>query len=56
MVELCENMYSIFWVKSNLTGTYTISLINDGTNNRQFVTEYTINTADTWEKKHNYSW
>ena len=40
-----------FWVKSNLTGTFTISLINDGTNNRQFVTEYTINTANTWEKK-----
>ena len=40
-----------FWVKSNLTGTYTISLINDDTNNRQFVTEYTINSANTWEKK-----
>ena len=40
-----------FWVKSNLTGTYTISLINDGTNNRQFVTEYTINSTNTWEKK-----
>ena len=40
-----------FWVKSNLTGTYTISLINDDTNDRQFVTEYTINSANTWEKK-----
>ena len=40
-----------FWVKSNLTGTYTISLINDDTNNRQFVTEYTIDSANTWERK-----
>ena len=40
-----------FWVKSNLTGTYTISLINDDTNDRQFVTEYTIDSANTWERK-----
>ena len=40
-----------FYVKSNLTGTFCIALVNDGTNNRQFVTEYTINSANTWEKK-----
>lgn len=39
-----------FWVKSNLTGTFCISLINDG-NDRSYVSEYTIDTADTWEKK-----
>ena len=40
-----------FYVKSNLTGTYSISLLNQGTNNRQFVSEYQINNADTWERK-----
>ena len=40
-----------FYVKSNLTGTYSISLINEGTNNRQFVTEYQINNSNTWERK-----
>ena len=40
-----------FYVRANITGTYCIALINDGTNNRQFVTEYTINSANTWEKK-----
>ena len=40
-----------FYVRSNLTGTFCIALINDGTNDRQFVTEYTINSANTWEKK-----
>ena len=40
-----------FYVKSNLTGTYSISLLNDGTNDRQFVTEYQINNSNTWERK-----
>ena len=40
-----------FYVRSNLTGTFCIALINDGTNNRQFVTEYTISSANTWERK-----
>ena len=40
-----------FYVKSNNPGTYTISLLNDGTNNRQFVAEYQINNANTWERK-----
>ena len=40
-----------FYVKSNLIGTYCIALINEGANNRQFVTEYQINTSNTWERK-----
>ena len=40
-----------FYVKSNLTGTYSISLLNDGTNDRQFVSEYQINNSNTWERK-----
>lgn len=39
-----------FWVKSNVTGTYCVSLVNSG-NDRSFVQEYTINAANTWEKK-----
>ena len=40
-----------FWIKSNLTGTYSIGLINDTQGSRGFVAEYTINTPNTWEKK-----
>ncbi len=40
-----------FYVRSNVTGTYCIALLNDGTNNRGFVTEYTIDSANTWERK-----
>ena len=40
-----------FYVRANITGTFCIALINDGTNNRQFVTEYTISSANTWERK-----
>ena len=40
-----------FYVKSNLTGTFCVALLNDGTNNRGFVTEYTINSTNTWERK-----
>ena len=41
-----------FWVKSNVTGTYTLSAYSSigGANSVQAPT-YTINTADTWEYK-----
>lgn len=39
-----------FYVRSSLTGTFSGSLINDN-NNRAYPWEYTINTADTWERK-----
>jgi hypothetical protein len=39
-----------FWVKSSLTGTYCVSFRNNAVN-RSYVAEYTINSADTWEKK-----
>ena len=41
-----------FWVKSNVTGTYTLSAYSSigGANSIQAPT-YTINTADTWEYK-----
>ena len=39
-----------FWVRSNLTGTY-IAELWDNDNTRACGQAYTINTADTWEKK-----
>lgn len=39
-----------FYVKSNLTGTYGISFRNSA-QNRYYTTSYTINAANTWERK-----
>jgi hypothetical protein len=39
-----------FWVKSSLTGNFPVGLEN-GASNRTHVKQYTINSADTWEKK-----
>ena len=39
-----------FWVKSNKTGTY-IAEIDDDTNSRNINKSYTVDLADTWEKK-----
>ena len=39
-----------FWVKSNKTGDYNVSLYNQD-DNRIIGTAYTINSANTWEKK-----
>ena len=40
-----------FWVKSNKTGTYTISVRKQDTTQYVIPIEYTISSADTWEKK-----
>ena len=39
-----------FWVKSNVTGTYILSLL-DADNTRQISASYTIDSSATWEKK-----
>lgn len=39
-----------FWVKSSVTGTYCMSFQNGG-QNRHYLVEYTIDAANTWEKK-----
>ena len=39
-----------FWVRSNITGTYGVALVNS-VGNRSYVTNYTINAANTWEQK-----
>jgi hypothetical protein len=42
-----------FWVKSSVTGTYSVSFSNGYVNStyRNYVAEYTINSANTWERK-----
>ena len=39
-----------FWVRSSVTGTYCFSLTNGG-NSRGYPVEYSISSANTWEKK-----
>ena len=40
-----------FWVKSNKTGTASFEINQPDNSSRMFTTSYTINAADTWEKK-----
>lgn len=39
-----------FWVKATKTGTYCVSFRNSNID-RSYVVEYTVDVADTWEKK-----
>jgi hypothetical protein len=45
-----ESLTCSFWVKSNKTGTYTC-VFREFNNNRGISKSYTINSANTWEKK-----
>jgi hypothetical protein len=45
-----ESVTVSFWVKSNKTGTYVFELW-DRDNDRHIANTYTINSANTWEKK-----
>jgi len=45
-----ESLTLSFWVKSHLTGTYIISLV-DVDNSRSISASYTISSQNTWEKK-----
>jgi hypothetical protein len=40
-----------FWVRSSLTGTFSVSVRNYGTYNRSYPATYTISAANTWEYK-----
>lgn len=40
-----------FWVKSNVTGTYIVELMDDDNSNRHVNKSYTISAANTWEYK-----
>lgn len=46
-----EKITLSFWVKSNKTGTYCVAAQKLDTTRYDYVTEYTINSANTWEKK-----
>lgn len=49
--HLAQKQFTIsFWVKATLPGTYCVSCINSG-GDRSFVSEYTINSPNTWERK-----
>ena len=39
-----------FWVRSSITGTYSVAFFNSATD-RSYVTTYTVNAANTWEQK-----
>ena len=45
-----ESLTLSFWFKSSLTGTYIAELF-DRDNDRTISKSYTVNTANTWEKK-----
>lgn len=45
-----RNLTLTFWVKSTKTGIHCVALTNGGLD-RTFLAEYTVNAADTWEKK-----
>ena len=40
-----------FWVRSNKTGTYCVVMEKHSNTRYHYVKEYTIDAADTWEKK-----
>jgi len=40
-----------FYVRSNLTGTYSISCVQPDNSNKIYAQTYTINSANTWERK-----
>lgn len=49
--KIAQKSFTIsFWVKASLTGIYHVAVRNSG-GDRSCVKQYTINTANTWEKK-----
>ena len=49
--EVEETKRLSFWVKSSKTGTYCISIVKHDSTAYYYVKEYTISSANTWEKK-----
>lgn len=45
-----DNVTLSFWIKATKTGTYCIAFRNTG-GDRSYVSEYTVDVTDTWEKK-----
>ena len=46
-----ENISVSFWIKSSLTGTFTYYVLDQGANSQSYVQTFTIDSANTWEKK-----
>ena len=46
-----SNMTLSFWVRNSKTGTYCVAFNNFDAGDRMYTAEYTVSTADTWEKK-----
>jgi hypothetical protein len=46
-----ESVTVSFWVKSNITGTFIVELMDNDNSNRHINKSYTISSADTWEYK-----
>jgi hypothetical protein len=40
-----------FWVRASVTGIYCVSFRTGNPVDRSYIAEYTVNAADTWEKK-----
>lgn len=45
-----RKMNLTFWIKGSVTGTFSVSF-SDSIASRSYVSNYTINSANTWEKK-----
>jgi hypothetical protein len=49
--QIAQRAFTLsFWVKAAKTGIHSVGLINSG-EDRAYIAEYTVNVADTWEKK-----
>jgi hypothetical protein len=46
-----QSLTASFWVKSNVTGNYNTHLYASSATNRIITSTFTINSANTWEKK-----
>ena len=46
-----SNITLSFWVRNSKTGTYCVAFQNYDGGDRMYTAEYTVSTADTWEKK-----
>lgn len=50
-LEIAQKAFTVgFWVKATKVGTHCVGFRNS-VNDRSYVSEYTINTTDTWEYK-----
>ncbi len=47
-----ESLTVSFWIKTNKTGTYSLAMVNTNSTQERIASfNYTVSSADTWEKK-----